>query len=124
MPLSVAAGRALLRREHAAEVARVRALGMARGVGRVLQRKSALVRAARRTAPQRTAPIPGAVAALVAPAASLIPGGSLVAGALGLAGGGPRPMPASVAPAGGGMVLVGRYGPYPVVILTGYGGTR
>ncbi len=59
-------------------------------------------------------------------AASMVPGGSLVAGALGLAGGGggARPTPAAVAPAGGGMRLIGYYGPYPVVILTGFGSAR
>lgn len=60
-------------------------------------------------------------------ATSLIPGAGLVAGALGL-GAGAAPArslsPASTTPAGGGMKLIGYYGPYPVVILTGYGGAR
>ena len=56
-------------------------------------------------------------------ATSLVPGGGLTKQALGLlGGGGRRPAPAATSPAGGGMRLVGYYGPYPVVILTGLGG--
>ena len=56
-------------------------------------------------------------------ASSLIPGGGLARQALGLlGGGGRRPAPAATSPAAGGMKLIGYYGRYPVVILTGYGG--
>ena len=123
--LSVQQGRELYRREYAKELAKVRRGGVT-SIGRQrVQRKAALVRAAKRTAPKRTAPIPGAGLAINV-ASSLIPGGGLVAGALGLAGGGggARPSPAAVAPAGGGMRLIGYYGPYPVVILTGFWSAR
>lgn len=58
-------------------------------------------------------------------ATSLVPGAGLVAGALGLgAGATAPPRPTSVAPAGGGAILMGYYGGYPVVLLRGYGGAR
>ena len=56
-------------------------------------------------------------------ATSFIPGGGLARQALGLLGGGGRqPAPAATSPAAGGMKLIGYYGRYPVVILTGLGG--
>lgn len=56
-------------------------------------------------------------------ATSLVPGAGTVMGALGvLRGSGAPPAPAAVAPAGGGAILIGYYGGYPVVLLRGYGG--